>query len=64
MSILNCCGCINNNEREIRGKAMKKRYQPKRAPKKGAAPEDKQLLEDGRNSNFFRPDDDSKFRSM
>lgn len=61
MSILNCCGCINQDEKDRRGNANK-RYKGKKPQKKNTA-EDK-LLEDGRNSSFFRPEDDSKFRSV
>jgi hypothetical protein len=58
MSFINCCGCINNNEREIRGKDVKKRY-------KGNKPEKKPIKKaKSKNSSNLNREEDPKFNSV
>ncbi len=71
MSFVNCCGCINTNEGEMRGKDMKKRYKTASKPQK--KPERRSSASrDQRDGSFLksspggleREEDDSKFISV
>ena len=66
MSFINCCGCINSHEGEMRGKDMKKRYKvkPQKKPERRSS-----VSREQRESSFFKgspqkEEDDSKFISV